>query len=77
MRWLMGMQDKYDYNVTNRPGKNLEKPEDYMLRYTVERTLQNVEHSRYAKDAEQFVNYIENYAIPMAMLAEDVKNAIS
>ena len=74
-RWLMRMQDKYDYKVTYRPGKNPENPADYMSRYMVERTRPNAEDSRSAKEAEQYVNVIENHAIPKAMSAEEVKKA--
>ncbi|KAI0210788.1 hypothetical protein LSAT2_004428 [Lamellibrachia satsuma] len=74
-RWLMRMQDKYDYKVTYRPGKNPENPADYMSRYMVERTRPNAEDSRSAKEAEQYVNFIENHAIPKAVSAEEVKKA--
>ena len=74
-RWLMRMQDKYDYKVIYRPGKNPENPADYMSRYMVERTRPNAEDSRSAKEAERYVNFIENHAIPKAMSAEEVKKA--
>jgi len=73
-RWLMRLQGRYEYKVTYRPGKNPENPADYMSRYAVEPIPPNAKNSRSA-EAEQYVNFIENYAIPKALSTEEVKKA--
>ena len=75
-RWLMKMQDKYDYKVTYRFEKNPENPAEYISRYTENKYHQNAEDSRPTKYAEQYVNFIENHAMPKGMSAEEVKKAI-
>ena len=67
------MQDRYDYRVTYRPDKNPENPADYMSRYMAE---SSAEVSNPAREAEQYVNFIEIHAILEAMSATNVKKAI-
>ena len=66
------MQDRYDYKVIYRPGKNPENPADYLSSDAV---LPSSKASKAAIEAEQYVNLIEMNAIPKALSVAQVKNA--
>ena len=71
-RWLMTMQDRYDYIVTYRLGKNTENLADDMTRYMA---MSSDEVNNPAREAKQYVNFIESHAITKATSATDVKKA--
>ena len=71
-RWLIKMQDRYDYKVIYRPGKNPENPADYLSRHAI---MPSSKASKEARDTEQYVNFIEKNALPQALSADEVKIA--
>ena len=71
-RWLIKMQDRYDYKVIYRPGKNPENPADYLSRHAI---MPSSKASKEARDTEQYVNFIEKNALPKALSADEVKIA--
>ena len=62
-RWSIRMQGRYEYISTWEES-----------RYAVEPIPPNPKDSR-STDAEQYVNFIENYAIPKALSTEEVRKA--